>query len=239
MTAVKASQFFDTRSHEWSDLYTSDPRFRRRYDRITSFFERVLPKAIGRALDAGCGSGVFSRYLASHGWKVTAIDASPEMIAEAKGVQNHGAQEIDYEVCTIDAYPVPPRSYEAIISLSMLEYVDDDEMVIAKFKSLLLPGGVLVLSVPNRSGMLRKFEGIIYGVRSVTRGRVFGSRGEYLKYQKRQYSPFELDLLLRQHGFRKVRSMYLNAGFIRPEWLLLIFEQRWWGAMYCAAYVRL
>jgi 2-polyprenyl-6-hydroxyphenyl methylase/3-demethylubiquinone-9 3-methyltransferase len=230
---VNTEQFFDERSPNWSDHYTSDPRFRRRYERIAKFLLRVLPAEIGRAFDAGCGSGVFSRVLAEGGWKVTAIDASPEMIAEA---QTNSSGAIDFEVCSIDNYPVAPRSYEAIISLSMLEYVEDDDMAIAKFASLLRPGGVLVVSVPNRSGLLRKLEGLIFGIRTVTRGKLFSGRGEYLKYQKRQYSPFELDLLMRQHGLRKKRSIYLNAGFSGAGWLLSVFEQRWWAAMYCGAY---
>ncbi len=237
----------------WSDLYSADPRFARRYDRITRFLTKVLPKEIGRAFDAGCGSGVFSRFLAELGWKVTAIDASSDMIAEARSftpafsracpepVEGRGQgvvdpASIDYEACTIDDYPVPPGSYEAIVSLSMLEYVEEDDMAIAKFASLLRAGGVLVVSVPNRSGLLRKLEGVIFGIRTVSRGKLFSGRGDYLQYQKRQYSPLELDLLMRQHGLRKKTSIYLNAGFSSPSWLLPLLERRWWAAMYCAAY---
>jgi len=38
----------------------------------------------GRALDVGCGSGVFSVYLAQQGYEVTAIDMHPGAVAMAR-----------------------------------------------------------------------------------------------------------------------------------------------------------
>jgi SAM-dependent methyltransferase len=37
----------------------------------------------GTALDAGCGAGAEAIWLASHGWRVTAADISPEVLARA------------------------------------------------------------------------------------------------------------------------------------------------------------
>jgi hypothetical protein len=42
--------------------------------------------------------------------------------------------------------------------------------------------------------------------------------------------------MMRQHGLRHMRGIFLNAGFAGPKWLLPFFERRWWAAMYCAAY---
>ncbi len=44
----------------------------------------------GRALDVGCGSGVFSRYLASLGYKVVAVDLEAEAVAMARQLSNKG-----------------------------------------------------------------------------------------------------------------------------------------------------
>jgi SAM-dependent methyltransferase len=230
---VNTEAFFDTRSDEWNELYIKDARFQRRFARITNFLSRVLPDHPGNALDVGCGSGVFSRYLAGLGWNVTAIDSSSSMIEEARKTTPGGS--IDYQASTIEAFE-NGRPFDAIIALSMLEYVEDDEASIGKLRSLLSANGVLVVSVPNRAGLLRKLEGILFGIRTVTRNRIFGRRGEYLKYQKRQYSPFELDLLMWQFGLKKRGAIYLNAGFTSPAWLVPFFERRFWAAMYCAAY---
>lgn len=40
----------------------------------------------GRALDAGCGHGAETMWLAAHGWEVTAVDFSASALAHARGV---------------------------------------------------------------------------------------------------------------------------------------------------------
>jgi SAM-dependent methyltransferase len=230
----ETNAFFDNQAARWSEQYEKDVRFRRRFQRISRLLDRVLPKPPARILDAGCGTGVFSRFLASRGYVVTAFDSSEEMILHA--CQLSQGQEIEFQNSNIEEFEAQPGSFEAIVSLSMLEYVDDDEAAIQKFHSLLKKDGILIISVPNRSGILRKLEGLVFGIRTVSRGRIFGSRGEYLKFQKRQYTPFELDILMRLRGLKKVRSIYLNGGVAGPRWLLPLLERRWWAAMYCGVY---
>jgi SAM-dependent methyltransferase len=230
---VNTRSFFDAEAAQWTDRYARDVRFHRRLEKITALIERVAPHP-ARALDAGCGSGVFSRYLASQGWDVTSFDTSPEMIEEAKSASDQFS--IKFLHASVESFSTDDRSFDLILSLSMLEYLEEDEVAIEKFSKLLKPGGILIVSVPNQKGLLRIIEGVVFGIRNATRGRLFGSRGEYLKYQKRQYSPLELGLLMRQHGLRRLRGIFLNAGFAGPTWLLPFFERRWWAAMYCGVY---
>lgn len=39
---------------------------------------------VGRAVDLGCGTGEQARYLAAHGWQVTAVDVVPRAVAAAR-----------------------------------------------------------------------------------------------------------------------------------------------------------
>jgi 2-polyprenyl-3-methyl-5-hydroxy-6-metoxy-1,4-benzoquinol methylase len=238
---VNTPDFFDVEASQWSERYTHDPRFRRRFEKITSLLERMIPVTPGHVLDVGCGTGMFSHYLATKGWNVTAIDASPEMIEEARNyelrVTNYELRgEIDFQNCEIETFELAPNSFEVILCLSNLEYIEDDEAAIEKFHQLLKPGGLLIISVPNKAGMLRKIEGVVFGIRTVTRNKIFRGRGEYLKFQKRQYTPFELDILMRQFGMKKKRGMFLSGGLTSPRWLLPVVERRFWAAMYCAVY---
>ncbi len=214
-----------------------DVRFRRRFERIAELLTRTLPTSPTSVLDAGCGSGVFSRFLSTKGWNVTAIDASVEMIESARG-NSQGSERINYEVSAIESFKAEAGSFDAIVSFSLLEYVERDDDAIAKLAGLLSSDGVLVVSVPNRSGLIRKLEGLLFGIRVASRDRLFSGRGEYLKYQKNQYSPFELDLMMRAQGLKKMRGIYLNSGLAGPSWVFPILERRWWAAMYCAAYRR-
>lgn len=40
----------------------------------------------GRALDAGCGHGADTLWLAAHGWQVTAVDFSPAALAQGRSM---------------------------------------------------------------------------------------------------------------------------------------------------------
>ncbi len=228
------SEFFDSEAGQWSERYARDPRFARRFEKIASLLDRIAPSVPGRALDAGCGTGVFSRYLAARGWDVTAFDASQEMIETA--IASSQNFSIEFIQATDQSYESHGQTFNLILSLSALEYVEDDEAAIQKFYQLLKPGGLLVVSVPNKAGMLRKMEGMVFGIRTASCDRLFGKRGEYLKFQKRQYTPLELDILMRQHGMKKKRCIFLSGGLVRPRWLLPFLERRWWAAMYCAVY---
>lgn len=54
-----------------------------RIEREWPFLQQVFGSGGGRLLDLGCGTGEHSRFLASKGFDVTGIDASPAMLAKA------------------------------------------------------------------------------------------------------------------------------------------------------------
>lgn len=52
-------------------------------ERAVALLAAALPRE-ARILELGCGTGALALALAAHGFRVTAIDASPTMIAEAE-----------------------------------------------------------------------------------------------------------------------------------------------------------
>lgn len=64
----------------------------------------------GRALDVGCGSGVFSRYLASLGYEVVAVDLKAEAAAMARRLAAEGPsyEVIQADILALDWRPVGP-----------------------------------------------------------------------------------------------------------------------------------
>jgi SAM-dependent methyltransferase len=51
---------------------------------VTELVEGAAPLPPGLAVDLGCGTGRQARYLADHGWSVTALDYTPEAVAAAR-----------------------------------------------------------------------------------------------------------------------------------------------------------
>lgn len=75
----------------------------------------------GRALDAGCGHGAETLWLAAHGWRVTAVDFSASALAhgrsmaEALGIDI--AQRIDWCEGNLATWRVPPNAFDLVLCL--------------------------------------------------------------------------------------------------------------------------
>ena len=102
-----------------------------------------------RVLDMGCGAGLLTEPLARMGGVVTGIDAAPENITVAR---NHAAQSgltIDYRKGEIET--VAGEQFNLITCLEVIEHVGDPARFITGLATLLAPGGLMILSTPNRT----------------------------------------------------------------------------------------
>src|SRR5918998_2372971 len=57
----------------------------------------------GRALDAGCGHGSETLWLAAHGWRVTAVDFSPAALAHARSTAEAAGADVAARVDWVEA----------------------------------------------------------------------------------------------------------------------------------------
>jgi SAM-dependent methyltransferase len=98
--------------------------------------------APGIVLDAACGTGRHTAYLASLGHKVIGTDSSPEMLAKAR------ARIPDGELHEADLHdlPVPDGHVDVVVCALALTHVPDLTRVLAEFVRVLRPGGHLVIS---------------------------------------------------------------------------------------------
>ncbi len=99
-----------------------------------------------RVLDVCCGTGDLSRVLAAHGYRVTGIDGSEEMLRFARE-QTRGA-----EFCLADArrFSIGSRFDAALSTYDSLNHVLDPEELESAFASVrraLVPGGLFVFDM--------------------------------------------------------------------------------------------
>ncbi len=106
-----------------------------------------------RVLDMGCGAGLLAEPLARMGGSVVGVDAAPENIAVAQAHMVQSGLEIDYRAGEIEA--VAGERFDLITCLEVVEHVADPAVFVAGLAGLLAPGGLLILSTPNRT-MLSK-----------------------------------------------------------------------------------
>ncbi len=116
--------------------------------------ETTLRPLMGwRALDVGCGAGLVAEPLARMGATMTAIDAAPESIAVARDHASAMDLTIDYRACGVET--LTGETFDLVTALEVAEHVTDPALFIDTLAERLAPGGLLILSTPNRTPLSR------------------------------------------------------------------------------------
>jgi SAM-dependent methyltransferase len=114
---------------------------------------RTMPQPCKRALDVGCGTGVFARLLATRAGAVDAIDQSSEVVERARSA-SRGIDNLQFIAGDFMTHDFAPASYDFVCSLASLHhmpFVASVERMIA----LLRPGGVLgVIGLYRSEGLV-------------------------------------------------------------------------------------
>ena len=106
-----------------------------------------------RVLDMGCGAGLLTEPLARLGGAVTGVDAAPENIGVARAHAAASGLQIDYRSGGPEA--VVGHSFDLITCLEVVEHVDVPDAFLVSLAALLAPGGLMILSTPNRTPLSR------------------------------------------------------------------------------------
>jgi 2-polyprenyl-6-hydroxyphenyl methylase/3-demethylubiquinone-9 3-methyltransferase len=104
------------------------------------------------ALDVGCGAGLLAEPLARLGARVTAIDAAAELIAAAELHARGQGLDIDYRVAAVEELD---GQFDLVTSMEVIEHVADPRSFVAALAARLAPGGLLILSTPNKTALSR------------------------------------------------------------------------------------
>ena len=142
---------------------------------------RVLQLRPGmRVLDAGCGSGATTRYLAEvTGAGFIGVDKSEAAIARALESIPGNPDRLDFCVGDLDALDFPSGSFDAIIAIEALYFPKDLAATIGQFKALLRPEGQMGLffthlgaapagPAETKLGQALLANGLVYHARDLT-----------------------------------------------------------------------
>jgi 2-polyprenyl-6-hydroxyphenyl methylase/3-demethylubiquinone-9 3-methyltransferase len=102
-----------------------------------------------RILDAGCGGGFLSNYLATQGHTVVGLDFASDALKVARLHDATGRVEFIQG----DAYRLPFQdgAFDAICCMDFLEHVEEPELSIREAARVLVPGGLFVYYTFNRN----------------------------------------------------------------------------------------
>jgi SAM-dependent methyltransferase len=100
----------------------------------------------GRALDVGCGAGVFSVWLAEQGMDVTGIDLFPEAIAMARERADANGAVVAFITADLFTY-TPERPFDLVFDSGCLHSLVGGSVAAYRHKVIdwLVPGGEFIL----------------------------------------------------------------------------------------------
>jgi SAM-dependent methyltransferase len=128
------------------------------------------------ALEIGCGTGHFTRWLASRNLEVTGLDISAPMLAEAR--ERDGLSYVEGDAL---ALPFQERAFDLALLITTVEFVADSLRALTEAVRVARQG--LILGVLNRWSLL---------------ARKYRASGKPLWRSARFLSPFELAGQVRQ-----------------------------------------
>lgn len=191
----------------WDDKYSSG-RFRKRAEFFSAEISTHIVQSNGHWLDAGCGSGYFSRLLAAQGNTVVGVDASEHMIDAARsffeGSPLKDAMRFDV-IETVEKLGFPDSSFDGVLCLSVVEYLHHPEACLDEINRVLKPGGKLVISLPHRLAPIRLAQRAVF----LSLGRVAPGKWEYATLSRYSATKRSLKSMLLAHGFKPLKV----AGF--------------------------
>jgi O-antigen biosynthesis protein len=108
-----------------------------------------IPFAVGRrTLDAACGTGYGSLALAPYAASVLGVDIDESAVRYAEQQYRH--PNLRYVRGDVTRLPLAEACIDVACSFETIEHVDDAEIVLAELTRVLVPGGILLISTPNR-----------------------------------------------------------------------------------------
>lgn len=110
----------------------------------------LSPKPGERILDLGCGTGHLTGRIAMLGAEGVGIDASPEMIAQAR--KNYPDLRFEIQDARAFRFDLP---FDAVFSNAALHWVKEPERVIACIDRALKPGGRFVAEFGGKGNIAR------------------------------------------------------------------------------------
>ncbi len=146
----------------------------------------------GPLLDVGCGGGLFLGMMRERGFPVLGLDFSREAAATAWHKQQAPA------VCaSLEDAPFRPESVAAITMFHVVEHLYDPRAYLQAAHRLLIPGGRLVVQVPNAASWQCRLLGRSWNGMDVPR--------HLFDYRDR-----DLEGLLQAAGFEVIRRKYFS-----------------------------
>lgn len=163
---------------------------------MLEFMLSYLPHC-GKILEAGCGMGQIVHLLRNNGFDCEGVDSASETIARVHSLK----PDLPIRIADLLSMDVPDSTYEAIVSLGVVEHREEGPSpFFAESFRILKPGGIAIFTVPYFSPLRR--------VKALLGFYKKRSRGVFYQYA---FKKTEFKKLLNEAGFEVFATHYYDA----------------------------
>jgi len=205
---------------DWERHYYGDEGIRELHEKrvsgLTALARRIteISPSRGRLLDVGAGVGIFMEAMQRAGWSVEGVE--PSRIAARSARERTGARVHEGLLEDLD---LETSSFDALTFFDALRTVPDPLAFLRKARSLLRPGGVLIIREVHR-----KAERFREWAKAARRQRV--SAGRSACEFRQCFSPRSLLFAFEQagltHAWVEPSPVYVEPDGVRSRWGTLV-----------------
>ena len=181
---------------------------RREIERIVGSQTKERPLQV---LDAGTGFGQYAYHMAKTYplAVIDAVDVKDDYLDNARRfiVRTPYAERVQFrkaDLTQLDA----EGAYDLILAVDVMEHIEEDERVLARFSRALRPGGHVIINTPSDLGG--------------SDAKVDGEPGFIGEHVREGYNRVELEEKLRRAGLQPVRTLYTYGSAGSAAWRLLV-----------------
>jgi SAM-dependent methyltransferase len=159
-------------------------------------------------MDAGSGFGQYTYYLTNlnSNWNVFAVDVKEEQVADCNTFFRAIKKDnVLFKIADLTTFS-KPNAFNLILSVDVMEHIEDDLTVFKNFYASLKEGGMVLISTPSDQGG------------SDVKGE--GESSFIEEHVRDGYNIKEIEQKLRNAGFSKVSARYAYGAPGKISWRL-------------------
>jgi 2-polyprenyl-3-methyl-5-hydroxy-6-metoxy-1,4-benzoquinol methylase len=162
-----------------------------------------------RILDAGSGFGQYTFFMSgmNKSWMVEAVDVKEEQIADCNSFFSRiGRNNVVFGIADLTTYK-RPDTFDLILSVDVMEHIEEDEKVFQNFHESLTKEGMLLISTPSDKGGSDVHD--------------HGEEASFIDEHVRDgYNIDEIQEKLKRAGFTKTSARYVYGKSGQTGWRL-------------------
>ena len=152
----------------------------------------LLPPAPARVLDVGAGEGYFCKQLRDRGYAAEACDYQRELF-KLTDVPFHKAD-------LNERIPLPDNSYDCVVSIEVLEHLENHIRFMREIMRVLKPGGLALLTTPNILSIPSRWHYFLYGYTDCAPRPLDPSREDYFMQHINPIGMPQIQFLIERFG---------------------------------------